>query len=77
MSGESVGHPHVMECPHCGKLISVGVMCADCADAISTNLLYDGLFGNMPPHKARLFVAGVCFVGFALLGVALVLLLGW
>lgn len=30
-----------MKCPHCGKPISVGVMCADCADAISTNEIFE------------------------------------
>ena len=28
-------------CPHCGKPIFAGVMCADCADAISTNELFE------------------------------------
>jgi hypothetical protein len=37
-------------CPHCGVPISVGVMCANCADAISTDEIFDMLtFGGRVP----------------------------
>lgn len=30
----------MMQCPECGKTIAGGVMCADCADKISTDICY-------------------------------------
>jgi hypothetical protein len=52
-----------MNCPHCGRPISVGVMCADCADRISTDQIFEGLtFGGRLPDCAIALIPTVLYL---------------
>lgn len=67
-----------MTCPHCGRRIAEGVMCADCADAISTNEIFEGLTfdGRLPDDAVLPIYLGGPVLLAAVLGITLLSLAG-
>lgn len=66
-----------MKCPHCGRRVygDGAVMCEYCAEAISTNELFDMIMfnGKISDGALVVLVAIISMVGASLMGVALMM----